>query len=71
MSHSDSVKITHWNSGLQLLCHSRGLVVVLVLVGIRSVQLELKTLEILVLELGRSVGAMPSQLLSFSFLPIH
>ena len=41
MSHSDSVKITYWNSGLQLLCHSRGLVVVLVLVGIRGVQLKL------------------------------
>ena len=36
MSHSDSVKITHWNSGLQLPCHSRGLVVVLVLVDINQ-----------------------------------
>ena len=36
MSHSDSVKITYWNSGLQLLCHSRGLVVVLVLVDINQ-----------------------------------
>ena len=52
MSHSDSVKITHWNSGLQLPCHSRGLVVVLVLVDIIGVQLKLNTLELLVLVLG-------------------